>query len=83
MNNYIISQQIKEQLKKGKYEPHEVVVALIAMAKEGHIKEKDIKPILLNILPKGEALKALTKANDIIDKTLIDNIITEVRKETL
>lgn len=80
MDIYTVSRHMKEQLDGGKYEPHEIVVALVAMAKSGHIKKKDIKTILLDIFPRGEALKALNVASHLIDKQLIDTILKEVNE---
>lgn len=76
-----IALYMKEKYIKGEAKGYEIIVALIAMAKDGRIDIDDIKPILMNVIddPK-ELLNELQIAYEIVDEELVNSIIEYVQK---
>lgn len=65
------------------YEGHEIVICLLALIKEGKIKEKDLLPILSHVYMGNNIgiYNALNKAKALVDDDLIDDILKEVKND--
>ena len=61
---------------------HELVVALMAMIKDGRIKENDMMKILLVVFNNNleGVVRSITRANQILDDSLLTTIVDDVRK---
>ncbi|GEA16839.1 hypothetical protein E308F_30850 [Moorella sp. E308F] len=72
----VIGKELQEKYFKGTVEAPEIVLTLLAMAKDGYISLEDIRPIL-NVIFMGNKegiLRALTKASRYVDAKTIDYI---------
>ena len=69
--------ELREKYLNSEVEPYIVVVALVAMAKAGKIRNDSITAILNEVFKGFETdlIKGLTKAREIIDAELIDEVI--------
>lgn len=72
-----ITSYLKDGYKQGRYEPHEIVVALVVMVKDGQVKERHIKSILVEVFGRDldKMYKALNVARKIVDEEMINEII--------
>ncbi|NGQ95311.1 hypothetical protein G3578_09105 [Brevibacillus sp. SYP-B805] len=72
-----IAYQFRDKFVNGDAEGYEIVIALMAMVKQGKIGLDDVKPIL-TIVHMGNlegVMRSLQRAHSIIDDDLIDSIL--------
>jgi Asp-tRNA(Asn)/Glu-tRNA(Gln) amidotransferase B subunit len=71
---------MQKRMISGDIKGYELVVALMAMVKDGKITERDVKPVLMTAFFNNAqgVMVALQKANEIIDDDMIDSIISDV-----
>ena len=73
---------LKEKFLTQEIGGHELVVALMAMIKDGRIKENDMMKILLVVFNNNleGVVRSITRANQILDDSLLTTIVDDVRK---
>lgn len=79
-----ITNELRIKYHNQQLQDYEVVITLLAMAKAGKLKEKDINLILDSIF--GDpvlVLKALGRASKIADDSFLDSIIKMVKNSSL
>ncbi|MGG4444855.1 hypothetical protein ABEX29_15945 [Brevibacillus porteri] len=77
----IIIQQTKEKVSTKAIEDHEAVVGIMAMAKNYTLNEESVRTIIHEVFDgdKERMAKALTVASHLIDESLIQKIISDVK----
>jgi|GEM_PF-4161296 len=76
-----VSKELQRKFIAGECEAHDVVITLIALNKAGRIVESTVKEVMMNVFFHNRAgvLRALQKAEDLIDEMTINNIVSEVQ----
>ncbi|NRS50274.1 hypothetical protein [Brevibacillus sp. HB2.2] len=77
----IIIKQTKEKVSAKALEDHEAVVGIMAMAKNFMLNEESVRHIIHEVFDgdKERMAKALTVASHLIDESLIQKIISDVK----
>lgn len=80
MNILEIGTYFKKKLEAGEAEDYEIIIALLAMVKDGKIKLSDIQPILFTVLSNDRwaVIRALKRANPLIDDDTLDLVLQGV-----
>lgn len=71
---------LQDRFMSGEAEGYEIVVALMAMIKDGRLKEKDVQPILMTVHShnaKG-VIRSLAIAKELLDEEMIDSILADI-----
>ena len=86
MYNILQKKQLANLLRKryldGEAEGYQVVVALMALVKDGKIEESDIQPILLEVHGNNKegVVRSLQRALSLVDGDMLNSILNEVKK---
>lgn len=77
-----ISKELQRKFISGECEAYDIVITLIALNKAGRIAESTIKEVLMFVFFHNRLgmLKALHKAESLIDEMTINNIVSEIQE---